>query len=399
MAGLRLLWSDPALRVIAVLMMLFGAVVCTFGPYVSVLAVEVFGLGDRGFAALLVTSTALSVAASVWVGIRADQTAGRRSIALVSCGLLAGGAGLMVLAPGAVAFVVAHGLVLPLASTLFGQLFAQGRIAALAHPPAARDGIMASLRALFALPFVAVLPLWALAFGLGAELLSIYPVCLGLAVLMLAMALRGWPADRGAAGADAPSGLSFGAALAEIARPRLLGRLLALGAVNAGGTLYMAIVGLVLVPAVGRGAGDVALYAGLVAGLEVPFMLALPQIMPHIARTRLILIGAAVYCIHVAGLPFLAGSPFVWLLILPAAAGGAVVLTIPIAYLQDLLADRPGTGASLMALQRLTGDVLAALCFAVGTAVSGYGTVAVLGAAVVLTGALALHLADRPRRA
>ncbi|MBE0555510.1 MAG: hypothetical protein IH625_17650, partial [Rhodobacteraceae bacterium] len=95
MAGLRLLWSDPALRVIAVLMMLFGAVVCTFGPYVSVLAVEVFGLGDRGFAALLVTSTALSVAASVWVGIRADQTAGRRSIALVSCGLLAGGAGLM----------------------------------------------------------------------------------------------------------------------------------------------------------------------------------------------------------------------------------------------------------------------------------------------------------------
>ena len=100
MAGLRLLWSDPALRVIAVLMMLFGAVVCTFGPYVSVLAVEVFGLGDRGFAALLVTSTALSVAASVWVGIRADQTAGRRSIALVSCGLLAGGAAGSVLSGG-----------------------------------------------------------------------------------------------------------------------------------------------------------------------------------------------------------------------------------------------------------------------------------------------------------
>lgn len=397
MGGLRLLWRDPALRVIAALMLLFGAVVCTFGPYVSVLAVEVFGLGDRGFAALLVTSTILSVAASVWVGIRADQTASRRPLALAACGMLVGGAGLMVLAPGAVAFVAAHGLVLPLASTLFGQLFAQGRIAAQAHPPAARDGIMATLRALFALPFVAVLPLWALAFGLGAQLLDIYPVCLGLAVVMLLMAMRGWPADGRAAGADNPSGLSFAAALAEIAQPRVLWRLLALGAVNAGGTIYMAILALVMVPAVGRGASDVALYAGLVAGLEVPFMLALPRIMPRVERTRLILIGAAIYAVHVAGLPFLAGSSLVWLLILPAAVGGAVVLTLPIAYLQDLLADRPGTGASLMALQRLTGDVLAALCFALGTALWGYGAVALMGVAVVLGGALALHLADRPR--
>jgi hypothetical protein len=74
-----------------------------------------------------------------------------------------------------------------------------------------------------------------------------------------------------------------------------------------------------------------------------------------------------------------------------------VTLTVPIAYLQDLLADRPGAGASLMAVQRLAGDVIAALCFAAGTALGGYGLVAALGVAVSLIGAAALRDADRSR--
>jgi MFS transporter, SET family, sugar efflux transporter len=126
-------------------------------------------------------------------------------------------------------------------------------------------------------------------------------------------------------------------------------------------------------------------------------MLMLPRLTRGIDRTRLILAGAALYAVHVALLPVLAGSPAVWLLVWPAAIGGAVILTVPIAYLQDLLADRPGAGASLMAVQRLVGDVLAALCFALGTAVAGYGTVAVLGVIVSLAGAGGLWLADRRR--
>jgi SET family sugar efflux transporter-like MFS transporter len=105
--------------------------------------------------------------------------------------------------------------------------------------------------------------------------------------------------------------------------------------------------------------------------------------------------GAALYGLHVALLPVMAGSPLVWLLVLPAAVGGAVTLTIPIAYLQDLLADRPGAGASLMAVQRLAGDVIAATCFALGTAFAGYGTVALLGVAASLIGAAALWAAER----
>jgi len=387
--------TDPALRALAGLMVLLGAVLCSFGPVTSVLAVEVFGLGDGGFAALLVASSLISVSASVYVGIRADQTAGRRGMAMVSCGLMLAGTLMMVLRPGSVTFVLAHAVVLPLASTLFGQLFAQARLAAAAHGEAARDSIMVMIRALFALPFVVVLPLWSVAYANGVSILAVYPVCLVMAAMMLGLTAGFWPRD---GGADRPSGLSFHAALAELAQGPLALRVLALGAVNASGTLYMALLGLVLVESVGRGPADVALYAGLVAGLEVPFMLAMPLLLPRMRRTTAILWGTLLYVAHVLALPLLAGSPLLWLAIVPAAAGGAVILTLPIAYLQDLLADRPGTGASLMALQRLTGDVMAAVCFAVGTAVSGYGLVAALGAVVSLGGAVVLHLADRRKR-
>ena len=84
MPPFALIWRDPALRMVAVLMVLQGALMCTFGPFVSVLAVRAFGLGDAGYAAVMVTSTLVSVTTALYSGIRADQTANRREIALFS---------------------------------------------------------------------------------------------------------------------------------------------------------------------------------------------------------------------------------------------------------------------------------------------------------------------------
>jgi hypothetical protein len=399
MTAIRLCLTDPALRAAALVIVLQGAIVCSFAPYFSTLAVNTYGFGDRGFAILLALSTLVSVTASVAGGIRADQTARRREVTLASVGCLGTGLGLMVLAPSPAVFALVAAVLLPLGTVTFGQVFALARQAATRHPAEERDSILAVIRALFALPFVVVLPLWALAFQNGASVEAVFPVGLVLALAMLAIVLRAWPRDGTTGWADRPSGLRFRAALAEMGQPRLALRVLALGAVSASTTIYLAILALVMVPGVGRGTADVALYAGLVAGLEVPFMLLLPRLARGLDRTLLILIGTALYAVHVALLPVLAGHWTVWLLIVPAAVGGAVILTVPIAYLQDLMAARPGAGASLMAVQRLGGDVLAALCFAQGTALGSYGLVAVLGVGVALTGAAALWAADRNRQA
>ncbi len=317
------LWTDPALRLAAGMMLMWGAITCVMGPYVSVLAVREFGLGDAGYAVLMVVSTALSVAVSVGAGIRADQRNDRRGITRWAVGALLLALGLMTVLPGRISFLAAHGVLMPVASILFGQLFALARMAASTHPEAQRDAVMAAIRALFALPFVAVLPLWALAFAKGAALLSIYPVGLLMALPMTWLVLRHWPKDGQTRWQDAPSGLSFNAALAELAAPRVALRLVALGAVSCAATVSFAILSLILVPEIGRGPADVALYAGIVAGLEVPFMLMVPALARRIERTRLILLGTVVHCVSVAGLPWLAGTAWLWALMLPAGAGGA----------------------------------------------------------------------------
>ena len=397
MSAIRLCLTDPALRSAGLVIVLQGAIVCSFGPYFSTLAVNAYGFGDRGFAVLLALSSVVSVSASVYGGIRADQTANRRQVTLAAVLSLALGMGLMTVVPGPWVFALVAAVLLPVGSVTFGQVFALTRMAATRHPEAERDVIMAVIRALFALPFVVVLPLWAVVFAQGVAVTAVFPVGLLLTGGMLLVVLRHWPKDGATAWEDRPSGLTFRAALAEMGQARLAARVVALGAVNAAATIYIAIVSLVMVADVGRGVADVALYVGLVAGLEVPFMLALPRLTRGVDRTLLILIGAALYAVHVALLPVLAGSALVWLLVLPAAIGGAITLTVPIAYLQDLLADRPGAGASLMALQRLAGEVIAALCFGLGTLVAGYGAVAALGVVVSLAGAGALWWADRQR--
>lgn len=391
----RPLIRDPALALAAGLLVLFGAHAATLAPYVSALAVTVFGLSNSAYSALLVVASVLSVASSVGFGILADQRANRRAIALACVGFLTAGTALMALGPSVPAFVLAHALVLPLSGSLFGQLFALARLAATTHPEADRPAILSTLRAAFALPWVVVLPLWSLAFEADVPLMRVYPVSLIVAAVMLALVWAFWPRDGATRWPDPKSGLSFRASLREMAEGRVLARVLCLGTVHGSVTLYLVVIGLVFATIPFRGAGDVALYAGAVAGLEVPFMLALPLVVGRIARGKLIVIGTALYATHLAFLPVLAPTPFVWLLVLPAALGGAVVLTQPMAYLQDLLAARPGAGASLMALQKLAGDAICASVFAIGTAIAGYGLAAALGAGLALCGATTLWLMDR----
>jgi MFS transporter, SET family, sugar efflux transporter len=389
--------DDPALRLAVVLVFLLGAVVSSAAPHLAVLGVREFGMGDRGYAVLLAVSTIVSVGVSVWAGIRADQTTRRRGLVLGCAVVWTVGQALMTFAPGRLSFVVAMGLLLPVGTSLMGQIFALARLAASTHPAEERDRIMSTLRAMFAAPFVVVLPLWSAAFGAGVPVLAIFPVSLLMTLAFVGLALRHWPRDDQVAWVDARSGLSFRAALSELGSAALALRVTALGAVTLGSTLYMSVIGLLMAETPGRDLGDAALYVGLVAGLEVPFMLILPGLLRGVPRTMQMALGAAVYALHMLALPMLAGTALMWLLILPAAAGGALTLTVPIAYLQDLLAGRPGTAASLLSAQWLAASLMAAVLFALGTTVSGYGLVLLLGALVSTGGATLLHLADRHR--
>lgn len=397
MTTIRLLWQDPALRLASLLMIMTGTLWASFGPYVALLGVETFGLGPVGYAAVLVVAALLGVGASVAIGIRTDQRGSRRRMAIATCALAVAGLVLMVLLPGKGSFVLFHAVILPVSSTIFGQIFALTRLAAARYGDAQRQTITALIRAATSVPFVVILPLMAAALDAGVPLTSIYPLALVFSVIMLWMVWRSWPKEGASDWQDVPSGLSLRAALREVADPALALRLFALGAIAAMPTLYVLTLALILTQIGGRPSSDPGLFFGLLAGAEVPAILLVAYAGRFVPRLTLILIGSGLSAGYLLALPVLAGSPLVWALILPAALAHGVLLPVPITYLQDLLAKRPGTGTALLALQGLIGNVVAAAALAIGTFIGDYTLVMVLGAVMGLAGALVLWKADREK--
>jgi predicted MFS family arabinose efflux permease len=391
---LAFVWQSPELRLVALVLALTGVINASLFPYLSLVAIDLVGLSDGAFALLLALASVAGVAAALGAGIVTDQRANRRPVAVVTALLTVIGPLAMWLMPGPATLVLCQGLLLPVAGSLLGQSFALARLACEDRPEMV-DAVMATLRAMLSLAFLPTLVLWSLAFARGVDVMAIYLVAALAAALLLAATWRDWPKDGRTRWVDRPSGLGLWSSLREIAVPGLMWRVTLLGAITAAPTVYMVVLALIFAGTPGRGPSDTALFVALVGGAEVPFMLLLARITRLAPRSALIAAGAAVYALYLVLLPLLAPSPAVWLLPILAGLGGAAIFALPISYLQDLMVDRPGTGSSLMAVQKVAADLFAAAAFALGTLIGGYAPVALIGAAGALAGAVLIWLADR----
>lgn len=394
MSILRYVLGHPTLRLIAAALLLLGAQNASVYPYQSLIAIDRIGLSKGTFSLVLVMASVVAVASSVLFGILGDQFGARRRIAVFTALCSTTGLLLMLLVPGKVSMILTHGLFLPMSSSIYGQVFALLRIA---NPAEGRERevIQANIRSAMSISFLVMLVFWTVVFGLGVDVMAVY-VSAGLASLGMSVLLYfRWPRDGAKGLNDARSGLNLREAMAEIAKPLILSRVLMIGAIASAGNVYMVLISLVFEASAFRGPGDVALYVGLVAGWEVPAMILLPRLVAHLPRAAVLAWGAGLYALHLAALPLLTDSPFLWALTFVGGVGGAAIITLPIAYYQDLLRARPGAAASMLAVQKLVADVISAGAFFVGTLLGGYEAVALIGVVISVGGALMLVLADR----
>ena len=393
MSALALIFRLPALRLIFLALLLLGAHNASVYPYQSLIAIERIGLSKPAFALVLVLASITAVTASVLLGILGDQRGHRRRIALFATLSSLTGLLLMLIVPGKLSLILCHGILLPVASSLYGQLFALARL--VTPDSLTRDPVQAALRSAMSLSFLAMLVFWTFAFSARIDVMAVY-VSAGMASLgLVVLIFFSWPRDGATEWADQRSGLNFRQAFKEIAHPSILLRLLLLGAISASGILYMVLVSLVFDDSALRDASDVALYVGLVAGWEVPCLLLLPRLVRRVRRSTLLAAGSAVYTLHLLAMPILADTPWIWVMTLVAGIGGTAIISLPISYYQDLMHNRPGTAGAMLALQKLVSDVLGAAAFAFGTAIGGYETVAIFGTALALLGGAGLLWVDR----
>ncbi len=388
---------DPTLRMAAFSMLAMGALNASIYPYQSQIAIQEIGLSEPAFGIVLVLASAIGVVTALLLGILSDMRANRRRIAVATTLCGSAGVGVMLVWPGLWVLILSHGILFPVAMSLYGQVFALARIAADGHP-AGHQAIQSIVRAAMSLSFLAMLVFWTLAFGHGAGVMSVYISAAIASLALSSVILLWWPRDEHI-GVDGPGNASLAQTLRDIARGPILLRLVCLGAISSVGNLYMVLISLVFVASPSRDAGDVALYVGLIAGFEVPFMLLLPRLIARVRRTTLLGWGTALYCLHVGLLPVLAESASLWLLTLLGGLGGTAIIMLPIVYYQDILIGRPGAAGALIAVQRLIADAFAASVFVIGTALGDYRLTAALGVVVAMAGAASITWADRGQKA
>lgn len=390
----KLIWQEPTLRMLCAIILLFGAFGASIGPYQSLIAVREFGISDATYAAILMAALLVGVTAAVGIGIISDQRPSRKVMATAAATSIIGAAALVWFWDQPLAFVIGHILFLPLSGTVFGQSMAVMRLVTAPWPQADRDAVSTLIRAIFAVPFAIVLPLWGLAFDLGVDLLFIYPVIGTVGGIMLFIILRQWPADHDAPWTEQKSGLGFRASIGEMVALPVFIRVMLVGALHSGGALTGVILGLSFAAA-GRGPDDVGQFFGMFVLFEIAATLCVGTLLRLVPRMAIIASGVCIYASFIALMPLLAGSPYVWFLVIPGGVGGGFFYALAITYLQELLGKRAGAGASLLALQRIASDGLCAGIFALGTWISGYALVGLMGGLGMVTALAILIWLDR----
>lgn len=393
---IRTTLNDRLLQVSLTGVILMAIGVATINPFQSIIGIERIGFSDAAFALIITSGAAISVAASVIIGIYTDQTGRFREaiIGSIVIGILGGA--LMFLVPSKLAFIIVHVVLFPAGSTAFTQYFAIASVAANENPDLDRASTTAFVRAGFSASYALTPIFWGFALAKGADVLNAYAVVAAVNVFAVLIIAQLWRKDMPLK-MTAKSGKGFVASLSELADKGLLVRLALICVISAINGLYNILLGLLILNNLGGAEADVAIFAGVVAFIEIPVMILIVRCLKYVSPSFLIMAGILIYGGFLGVLGFLPSMGFAWWLVVPAGIGAGIILSIPIGYLQNLLADRAGAGSALLSVSHFGGTIFASGVFAFGTTFAGYEKVAVLGAGLAVIASIILYVMDRQK--
>jgi SET family sugar efflux transporter-like MFS transporter len=389
---LLIAFRHPVVRLSMIAIFLFGFTGAATSPYQSVIGITELGLSDGFYSILIFAAAAVNVTASLWVGVLADRIGNYRILLLSVMMFGVFGYGLVYAVPVPVSFVFCTLIMLPVYNSMTSLLFANVR--AIANAEGGRDAaaINSGVRAAISVAWVLVPGLVALVLvGRGSMLPAYLLACLG-CIINLALVFFKLPAAEGPPPAISHRH-SYLASFAEVLSPRVFARLMAVSLITSTLHVNAAVQPLIITGAAGGTVTDIGVVVGIVAFLEVVFIFVWARIQLHMHPVIALASGTALYAIYLALLGFASAPWQVYALTPLSAFAAAALISIPITYIQDLIADRPGLGSSLISVNLFLSGGLSAILFALGTRFSDYSGTSLLGALAGMFGfALLLYL-------
>lgn len=387
------IYRHPTVRTSMLAIFAFGFSGATTSPYQSVVGIKELGLGDGAYSAIMASAAAVNVLVSLLVGNFADRLGEYRRMMLVVClfGIL--GYGAIYLVPTQAVFVGAALLVLPVYGALNSLLFANVRAVTRDMPGETIAEVNSGVRAMISLSWVLVPGLTGVLLAQSSTMLPAYlfaalavVACLGLIAFAMPKVK---PTEM-----LVINHMSYWAALAHVMSPRIAVRVLAVALVT--GMLHVngVVQPLIVVGPAGGKVSDIGVLVGIVALLEVAFILVLGRVVRRFGAMPVLAAGTGLYVLYLILLGLSSAPWHLYALTLISGAGAAALISIPITYLQDLIADRPGLGSALISVNMFLSAGLGALLFALGTAVGTYSLASIIGGAAGAIGISLLILLD-----
>jgi MFS family permease len=393
------LFSDvfrrPAIRGSMVAIFVFG-MAGMIGPYRSIVGIQELGLSTSAYAALSFVASAINVIVSIMLGNFADRIGNYRKMMILTCAFGVFGYLMVYVWPTQASFVISALLPLPIFGALNSLLFANARAAmqGLGRQDVATAN--SGVRAMISLSWVLVPGLTGIALSGASSMLASYLAagftCL-LCLAIIAFVLSDLPAVETAN----RERLSYLDAIRQTLSPRISLHVFAIALIFSSLHLSDALMPLIATGPAGGSIGDVGVLFGIIALLEVIFIIAWSFVSRRIGHVAALGAGTCVYAVFLLLLGFVTQPWQLYALIPVAGIGAAAIISIPITYLQDLIANRPGLGSALISVNIFVSAGIAAIILALGTASVGYSGTAMIEAAAAIIGvALLVYLQRRP---
>lgn len=411
---LAILRRHRVVRASAAAIFLYGFAGAATSPYQSVLGIRELGLSDGQYAAIAFAASVANVVMAIAIGALSDRFHSYRRplIFVASFGII--GYAMIWAAPSAWVFAVAT--VGPLAlfhatnSMLFGNVRAQSDRF---DPDEARI-VNALMRMAISLSWVLVPGAIGLLLAGRDSMIAAWAIAALLAAACLATIVFWLEPDtpprrdtrlerqpQGGTGtarvaptagrSDRPAQprlpVSVLGDLAQVLRPRLMASILGVALITQVLHVNGAVLPLIITGQAHGTPEDVGIAVGMVAALEVAFMFAWTWALRYLHLTTALAISTLIYMGYLLGIALAETPGQIFAASVLAGVGAAGIISIPISYLLDLIADRPGLSASLIAVNVFIAGAIGAAIFALGTALQGYPAAAILSGLAGLAGA------------
>lgn len=390
-------WRHVPVRICAIAIFFFGFAGAATGPFQSVVAIQELGLSDATYSLVIFIAAVINVSASVLIGILADRLGEFRKplVAVTLVGIL--GHGLIYFLTSTTAFLIAALVFLPIFGALNSLIFANVRAFSQGLPPAELSRINSAVRATISLSWVLVPGLVGLVLSGASSMLPAYLIALLACCVCLVLFLAFLPPVPRGDISHLPV-VRFSASLMRILKPAVLVRIVGVALITSTLHVNAALLPLITVNVAGGTLGDVGIVVGIVAVLEIVFIVFWAHVEPKLGPVLTIGIGTVLYVAYLALLGQCTAPWQVYALSLLSGLGAAAIISLPITYLQSLIPDLAGLGSSLISVNMFLSAGLSALLFGLGTLVSDYSGTALLGGLAGLAGTVLIFTLDGRRQ-